>query len=150
MKEALVALVGSCANLKVFSGEKTFEYDLALANPANTVLVTDALIHSEAIKGLCAMPDTLPDTLAKQFESEELESLDAIQDATQKDRHRFAATYLRCAENAKGGASHLPLRNSFAAHLTTSIAIQCPAYITDAIKWVTEERTRQPSGAATP
>ena len=102
VKQALVALVGSCANLKVFSGEKTFEYDLALENPANTVLVTDALIHSEAIKGLCAMPDTLPDTLAKQFESEELESLDAIQDVTQKDRHRFAATYLRCAENAKG------------------------------------------------
>lgn len=146
VKDALDALVDGCANLKVSSGEQTFEYDLALANSANTVLITEALRHADAMKKFCTAPDTLPETLAKQFETEELESLDAMKDAPQKSRHRFAATYLRCAENAKGEHA-FALAELIRCPPENSVELQCPAYISDAIKWVTEVTTQKPSGA---
>jgi len=146
VKDALTTLVGDFANLKVFSGEKTFEYDLALANPANTALITDALTHTDAVKELCTAPDTLPEMLEKQFETEELESLCSMQDTTQKSSHRFAATYLRCAENAKGEHA-FALAELIRCPAENSIELQCPVYISDAIKWVTEATAQKQSGA---
>ena len=147
--QALVALIAGRTTLNVFSGEKTLEYDLALANGANPLLVTDAVTHGDALKELCAAPDTLPTKLEKQFETDELASLDAIKNADDRRKHRFAATYLRCAENAKGEHA-FALEKIIRAPPENSTLLQCPEYVANAIKWVTEIQMQQTSGAATP
>ncbi|WP_437186529.1 ATP-dependent nuclease [Planctomicrobium sp. SH668] len=148
VQEALVTFITGRANLQVFSGKKTLEYDLALANIGNSLLVTDAVTHSAALKELCATPETLPRKLEKQFEPDELASLKAIQDATERKKHRFAATYLRCAENAKGEHA-FALEKIIRVPPGDSTALQCPKYVVDAINWVTKATVQQAPGATT-
>ena len=148
VQAALTALINGRANLEVFSGKKTLEYDLALANIGNSLLITDAMTHFAALKELCTTPETLPPTLGKQFETDELVSLDAIQDRDDLKTHRFAATYLRCAENAKGEHA-FALEKIIRTPPENSTPLQCPEYVADAIKWVTIGTVPQASGAAT-
>lgn len=122
---------------------------MALANGGNPLLVTNAVTHGDALKELCATPDTLPKKLEKQFEADELASLNAIQDVADRKKHRFAATYLRCAENAKGEHA-FALEKIVRTPPENSMPLQCPEYIAKAIKWVTEAMVQQASGAATP
>jgi putative ATP-dependent endonuclease of OLD family len=147
VREALEALVAGRANLKVFSGKKTLEYDLALANSGNALLITDAVTHGAALKELCTTPETLPRKLEKQFDPDELASLNAIQDAHERSKQRFAATYLRCAENAKGEHA-FALEKIIRTPPENSKALQCPDYVANAINWVTS--VKQASGATTP
>ncbi len=149
VQQALTALIAGRTTLNVFSGEKTLEYDLALANGGNPLLVTDALTHGDALKELCATPDILPKKLEKQFEPDELASLDAIQDVDDRKRHRFAATYLRCTENAKGEHA-FAIEKIIRTPPENSKSLQCPEYVAKAIKWVTEAMVQPASGAATP
>lgn len=145
----LVNLVAGQANLKVFSGKKTFEYDLALANIGNPLLVTDAMTHGDAIKKLCETPDALPQKLKKQFEQDEFASLKAIQDAVERRNHQFAAIYLRCAESSKGEHA-FALENVIRILPKNSTALQCPEYIAGAIEWVTAGTVQKPTGGTTP
>ena len=147
VQAALTALINGRANLEVFSGEKTLEYDLAIANIGNSLLITDAMTHFAALKELCATPETLTRTLEKQFETDELVSLEAIQDGDDRKKHRFAATYLRCAENAKGEHA-FALEKIIRTPPENSTPLQCPEYVANAIKWVTIGTVPQSSGAA--
>jgi putative ATP-dependent endonuclease of OLD family len=149
VQQALIALIAGRTTLTVLSGKKTLEYDLALANAGNPLLVTDAMTHGNVFKELCANLDTLPMKLEKQFETDELASLNAIQDVDDRKNHRFAATYLRCAENAKGEHA-FALERIIRTPPENSTPLQCPEYVAEAIKWVTEPMVRQASGAATP
>jgi putative ATP-dependent endonuclease of the OLD family len=149
VQQALIALIAGSSTIEVFSGEKTLEYDLALASGGNQLLVTDAVTHGDALKELCAAPNTLPKKLEKQFEADELASLDAIQNTEDRKKHRFAATYLRCTENAKGEHS-FALEKIIRTPPENSSPLQCPPYVAKAIKWVTEATVQQASGPAKP
>ncbi|HMO16345.1 MAG TPA: AAA family ATPase [Pirellulaceae bacterium] len=149
VQQTLVALIAGSATLAVFSGKKTLEYDLALANESNPVLVTDAVTHGAVLIELCAAPDTLPTKLKKQFETDELASLNAIQDVNDRNAHRFAATYLRCVENAKGEHA-FALEKIIRIPPENSTPLQCPEYIANAIKWVTLGTVQPASRAASP
>lgn len=132
----LQTMIGDCSNLKVFSGTKTLEYDLAFSNVANELLVTEALTNHGELRLFCNDINSLPSSLEGVLDTNEVECLDVISDADEQLRCRFAAIYLRCAEGAKGEHA-FALEKVIRTPLKNASTLQCPPYVREAIEWVT-------------
>ena len=142
----LQTLMSGCERLKVFSGKKTLEYDLAVSNTRNRLLVTDALTYAEKLREFCGDADTLHANLEKQLDADELACLNAIADADEQTLHTFAAVYLRCAEDAKGEHA-FALEKVVRAPPDNVTPLQCPSYVREAIEWATRTESTNSSGA---
>lgn len=128
------------ANIGIFHGVKTFEYDLALVNSASGDLVTDVMIHCDDLRSLAATPDPLPEALLDLLREDVTADLEAVLDTTERQRQRFAALYLVCANECKGEhalALEQLLRTQQPDGGATTRTISCPQYISRAIEWVT-------------
>lgn len=132
----LQTLKGGRANIDVFHGEKTFEYDLALANHTVKGIVTSAMDNHEAVAELCAKLDPLPAALQDVLLPDEAADLAAEPDAAKRHKRRFAALYLRCAEDAKGEHA-FSLEQHIRSIKAGEVPVVCPEYIQKAIEWVT-------------
>lgn len=134
------------ANIGVFHGQKTFEFDLALCNHKRSDLITKAIKNADALVELVASPHLLPTALEGVLIQDEVDSLASIDNADDKHRQRFGAIYLRCAEECKG-------EHAFALELilrklpTDATSLACPDYIRHAIELVTQA---PPASGATP
>lgn len=135
VREKLVSFSADAPNLGVFSGEKTLEYDLATTNPGNPSLITTAMTNYEALTELCGDLQVLPVRLKSQFEDDELKAMADIADAAELGKQRFAATILRCAENAKGEHA-FAIEAIIRSPPQDSTALRCPTYVKEAIEWV--------------
>ncbi len=132
----LDSMIEQPSNVCVCHGEKTFEYDLALANYCQPALVTPAMKNTSDLVGLSASPDALPEALGDLLDSDECTGLAAIADAEDRRKQRYAALYLRCAEGCKGEHA-FALEQIMRAGACESSTLACPKYIKQAIEWVT-------------
>jgi hypothetical protein len=130
-------LIANRTNLRVFSGSKTFEYDLALANLGMSCITTDAMESAAEMRTFCLAPDALPPELEGLLVSETLSDIEAITDANEKKRHRFAAVYLACAEGTKGAHAFALERalGALASPLPPETFL-IPPYVQAGIEWV--------------
>lgn len=121
--------------IKVFSGEKTFEYDLALANPLAAVLVTDSCRGAANLRRLCADPGSMRANLDKAL-TEQKNDLDRISDPVARSAAEFATVYLRSLEEAKGSHA-LELSTALKTELESGNAspLNVPQHIAEAIRW---------------
>ena len=95
--------VESDGSLIVRYGTKTLEYDLALANGFNGLLLTTALKHREAFGTWLVNRGTpAPAELSDLLGAEETAALGQVLDADMRSVHEFASYYLACAEKSKG------------------------------------------------
>jgi putative ATP-dependent endonuclease of OLD family len=133
----LQSLVQERATIQIFHGEKTFEYDLALANSTVPEIVTTAMDLPEAVRSLADTAGTLPEALLEVLEPEESEDLAAVHDATIQNAHRFAAIYLRCVGQSKGEHAFALEQCIRTAMSKGAAQIKCPDYIRKAIEWIT-------------
>ncbi len=81
-----------------------------------------------------------------QLDANELSCLNAITDADEQTLHRFAAAYLRCAEDAKGEHA-FALERVVRTWPDNVTPLQCPSYVREAIEWVTRTESTDVSGA---
>ncbi len=137
----LTDVVATRATIQVLTATKTFEYDFALANSSNPAIVTTAMAHAEGLKALAAKPDTLPDALKDVLEGDEVTDLAAVDEEKDRQRHRFAALYLRCAEDAKG--EHAFALEQYLRSLKEGETVSCPEHIQKAIEWATPSAAGQ-------
>ena len=136
------SLANGRANIGIFSGLKTFEYDLALANLGNPVIVTDAMDCASDLRMICESPDSLPASLSDVLPQDVTDDLTSVSDQAQQKSCRFAALYLTCAEDAKGEhafALEQMLRST--GTTTPPLAFICPPYIRQGIEWITPNYT---------
>lgn len=130
-------------NVGIFHGVKTLEYDLAFANHTCKELVSNAMKHAGKVRKLAEINgEELVEELEALFENDELLAMESNSPKEEKKQHRFAATYLRCAEKCKGEhafAIEQVLRSAVDKTEENKLIIQCPAYIQSAIEWVTAE-----------
>ena len=145
------ALVNGRANISVFNGVKTFEYDLALANLGKAAIVTDAIDSHADLRTLSATPDPLPPGLEDVLAPDVTDDLAAVADPDKRKTLRFAALYLICADGAKG-AHAFALDKMLATFDTTTLATAFipPPYIRQAIDWVTPAPALSPAPAQPP
>jgi putative ATP-dependent endonuclease of the OLD family len=132
------SLANKRANIGIFSGLKTFEYDLALANHGNSAIVSDAMDSAKDLRTMCASTDAIPVGLSAVLPQDVIDDLASISDLAQRKSCHFAALYLSCAEDAKGEhafALEQVLSSTNAVPSTHSFI--CPAYIRHGIEWVT-------------
>lgn len=125
--EALQQYEADNPNIKVFSGEKTLEYDLALANPGLESLITRECVHEEELQAL-ANEGTVGGSLQEKVDDDVSEALDGFEGPHQ-EAARFATYYLECIDG-KGEhaqALNLNLRGADADEYDV------PTYIRDAI-----------------
>ncbi len=137
--KSLKKLEAGAPLLCVRYGQKTFEYDLAFANGASALLLTEALRHLKALQELTdngAPDNTKIEALLSQGTREALQNL--ANPAGSEAQHRFATYYLVCAENAKGEhAFDLALRLNENLDLSEQDRkpFQIPIYIKEALEW---------------
>jgi putative ATP-dependent endonuclease of the OLD family len=132
------SLANGRANIGVFSGLKTFEYDLALANSGNPVVITDVMDFANDLRAICASTDSIPASFSEVLPQDVNDDLTSVSDPAQRQSCHFAALYLSCAEGAKGEhafALEQILRNTDAT--TAPLVFTCPPYIRQGIEWVT-------------
>lgn len=142
----LRTLISGRERLRVFSGTKTLEYDLALSNARNPLLVTDALAYAERLREFCDDGEVLHENLIKQLDADEITCLNMITDADEQTAHRFGAIYLRCAKDAKGEHA-FALEKAVRESPDNVTPFQCPSYVREAIEWVTKKESTNSSGA---
>jgi putative ATP-dependent endonuclease of OLD family len=131
-------LVNGVSNIGLYPAKKTFEYDIALQNLGNSVIVTDAMAQNANLRALSATPSVLPAELADLLEDEVKGDLAAVVKDDERNNFRFATLYLKCAEDSKG--EHAFALEGALAQLdqtTIAAAFDPPKYIRDAIEWVT-------------
>jgi putative ATP-dependent endonuclease of OLD family len=113
-------------NIQIFSGEKTLEYDLALANPGLESLITRECVHEEELQTL-ANEGTVGESLQGKLDDDVSEALDGLEGPHQ-EAARFATYYLECIE---GKAEHAQTLNLNLREVDTEYDV--PPYIRDAI-----------------
>jgi len=113
-------------NIQIFSGEKTLEYDLALANPGLESLVTRQCVHAEALQTL-AEEGIAGESLQGKIDGDVSEALDGLE-GTHQEAARFATYYLECID---GKGEHAQALNLNLREVDTDYDV--PPYIRDAI-----------------
>ena len=125
-------------NIKICVGQKTLEYDLALANSQCSLLVTSACEHEADLRALAETPAEVPASLLSLLQEDGPETLNALAACSDKSIHRFATCYLLCVEGSKGEhafALEEQLRQNVLKPEANRMAFICPDYIKDAIEW---------------
>lgn len=124
------------SNIGVFQGTKTLEYDLSYSNHSRSELVTQAMKNADELRELTATSEQLPAALEAVLDQDESDALAAISDLEERLRLRFAAIYLRCAEDCKGEHA-FALEQVLRSTARGAPPFACPDYIRRAIEWVT-------------
>lgn len=138
--ENLFAACLTHTSVQAFSGvpgkEKTFEYDLAYANPGNKLLLTS--MSDEATANLFAdLSVSLDDMLATLDDERIIASVPTISgDDAEKKRALLASSYLLDVEASKGSHSLELSRNlKDAINAGNADVVVIPKHIRDAIRW---------------
>jgi len=127
------ACAGNVNNIRIFSGDKTLEYDLAKVNATTDILVTSHCVHATHLCDL-ANDDKVNPTLKSKVERELRDLIDEIEDEEERRGARYATYYLECLSGKGEHAQELNLKLTNAGH----DAFTVPEYIENAIKWVCE------------
>lgn len=125
--ETLEQYADDNSNIQIFCGEKTLEYDLALANPTNQSLITRECVHREHLRTLANVGEVGEDLRAKISDNTS-EALNALDDPD-RAASRFATYYLECIEGKGGHAQALNLNLREAG----GEEYEVPTYIRNAI-----------------
>jgi len=134
--EGLNILKAGRSNIGIFHGKKTLEYDFAFENHSQSAVITSVMKNAVALRTFVTTSDPIPIELESLLEKDETDDLAAVV-PTEMPLHRFAAFYLRCAEDGKGEHA-FELEQALRAPETRIPAIACPDYIRKAVEWVTE------------
>lgn len=124
-------------NVNVYFGKKTFEYDLAEANRAASLLVTDTCKEADALRALCAGADGA--ALASRLDEHASRALPTIGDEEERAKALFATHYLLSVEEAKGEHAFdlsIALREDIARGAAGRAGIVVPVHISEAIEFV--------------
>jgi len=144
VSDVITTLTTLCAgrdNVTIAYDKKTLEYDVALHNHAQALLVTDSCTHAEALRLLFGDPAATPKALADQLATARAETAHL---PTPEDRaaHIVATCYLSSLEDAKGEhALGLAKALNDAKGTPTLANFVVPPAIAKAIRWA----TRQPA-----
>lgn len=127
-------------NLKIFCGQKTLEYDLAMANMESSLLIGPTCDHQEALKAFIDAPAAVPAPPACALLEDARSSLAQVVNAgDERKRTRYATCYLCCVETAKGEHA-FALSHSLRANLELKEAerraFAVPGYLKEAIEWI--------------
>jgi len=136
--ENLKKLCEGKQRFRIVHGCDTFEYDLALANDRTPVFVTAACEYAKDLKDFADPGVTDSESLNVCLKNDERQALEAISDAAEQHRARFASYYLRCVENSKGEHAfdlESRLRKILDHKKTRWIKLEIPNYIKSAIRW---------------
>ena len=127
--------VAEAPNIQVRCGQKTFEYDLALVNPYNPLLVTDACRGAVELWQFCTDPDGSRAAVQEKLEDVGA-SLSRIANDDDCRAAEFATLYLRCVEAAKGEHA-LELATNLRERMESSGGhpVIVPFHIAEAIRW---------------
>jgi putative ATP-dependent endonuclease of OLD family len=116
---------------------KTLEYDLAYENHSAPILLTASCTNCEELRTLMANPAILPEVLAKNFGEGEITDLNAIADASRRERHRVASCYLQCVEESKGEHAFALAQQLKQAKADGKPGVTIPPSIEDVIRHAT-------------
>jgi len=126
-----------CANIKVYSGGKTLEYDLAIANPCSHILINAVMSgHKNELAAYVRNPTAAHDRLSSLLDDETNACLAGLGDPVLKKHTTFATYYVKCVEACKGEHA-FDLSCALRRNLTTNdkIPFETPPHIKDAILW---------------
>lgn len=133
--DGLRTAASGVGNVNIYFGKKTFEYDLAEANPTATLLVTDSCKEAAGLRQLCAGGDGAH--LANRLDEHAAFALPSIADERDRAKALFATHYLASVEDAKGEHAFdlsIALREDVARG-DRRVGIAVPAYISQAIEF---------------
>ncbi len=125
-----------CANASIHNGSKTFEYDIALENAGNAVLITDTLQNASDLGTFACTLDPVPVSLDALLDDEAKGDLARLPNHVERNKMRFAAIYLQNVEEQKG-ENALALERKLRSLDPASHTFKCPQHIREAIEWVT-------------
>jgi putative ATP-dependent endonuclease of OLD family len=137
-------------NIRICSGKKTLEYDIAEHNYTVAMLITAACTYEAALHELSINPTELPSPLQKKLEQESAalaSEIAAISDPDEERRARFATYYLLCTEDEKGEHAFdlvSQLRENLAKPVEQRMVFQTPKHIEEAIHWACSESIGKP------
>lgn len=137
----LRAMTAATPNIQVHQGAKTLEYEIGLLNAGRESIVTDALPHANDLRALAANKAEVSAGLSAQLTEDERNDLERIPNCGERERTRFAALYLRCAEGVKGEHA-FALEQQLQRAVAADGEFECPEYIRNAILWVTPRADR--------
>jgi putative ATP-dependent endonuclease of OLD family len=134
-------MLPSDSQVGLFVGTKTLEYDLAHANCAQPLLVSDVCTHAEELRALAQPPFKagidLSETLTEGDDPLD-PAIKLISDPEKQKAARFATCYLLCAQCGKG-AHAFALEKALRENLSLSPAerspFRVPDHLRDAIHW---------------
>jgi hypothetical protein len=126
-------------NLRVFFGQKTFEYEVAAANLGSRNLAVGSCDRQADLDAFVTGASTNSD-FPCVLDSSARSALAAVSaDQDEKKKARFATCYLCCAEDAKGehaSALSEALRANLVLKTAESQPFVVPTYIQEALQWV--------------
>jgi putative ATP-dependent endonuclease of the OLD family len=129
----------ACDNVKVFSGIKTLEYDLAVCNSCNELLLTPELPNIEDLKSFTTDSTKPTDVLKELLDEDTAKCLEDLEKLTDKIAAEFASYYLKCIEDMKGEHALIlqnQLRDNLEKKDEDQLEFSVPKSIKDAIAWV--------------
>ena len=139
----LNTMIKGCDNIKICSGDKTLEYDIALCNDCCELLLTPELPSLEDLRLFIQNQDN---GLRELLEDDEMECLEAISDSAKKKEAEFATYYLKCAEGLKGEHALMlqqQLNENFEKKEEDRLNFEVPPYIADAIRWACRDEEQE-------
>lgn len=132
-------------NITITHNKKALEYDLALHNHTQAILITEACTHTGALRSLFVNATATPNDLADALTKIRTETAH-IPEAAERAAHIVATCYLSSLETAKGGhALVLAKALKDAKNITIIGEFVVPPAIAKAIRWA----SRQPLTPAT-
>ncbi len=144
----LDAMCSEVSGIRVFTGEKTLEYDIALSNALSDLLLTSSCRHKDKLEDYMSDPNQKQEGFEALIEDEiTKEALDAVSPEEKQKEDRFATYYLLSVNEGKG--EHVfdlerQLRENLEKTAPERKNFIVPSYIAQAIKWasgITEEGT---------
>ncbi len=128
-------------NIKICSGTKTLEYDLAESNCSNGILIYDSLPNSVQLRSYLKDHTELVDKLESKLGQDAIQVLSEMKGENSKQHQcRFASYFFLCCEDGKGQvafelANRLKDNDLLAEGNVKKLEFKVPDYIQDSIKW---------------
>lgn len=136
----LAEQISDSPNIKIWTGHKTFEYDLAYENPALRLLVTESCDTDGRLDAYCVTPAE-DGPLFEDLDDEARAALPQIVDATERARARFATYCLQAADGGKGAHAFdlsVKLRDNLDLSPGNQVTLVLPDHLKQAIEFVTK------------
>lgn len=123
--------------IKIYSGTKTLEYDIALENSLSHMLLTSSCTHKRSLETFIDNKSQKQDVFESQIDEDSKIALDNIGEDGEQQKARFATYYLMSIDSKGENAFDLEreLRENLEKEGAERKSFQWPAYISDAIRW---------------